>query len=200
MSFEEFRAQFAEGRCHHVVVGGFLDDEGAAALRTQVDAAPFAPYDQPDRGRYEHTRALELPALFDELRAIAEQLVERPLEVAHARWLRLRHRDYQLIKDDARDRPVAPAHLELTLDFSAITTGQAEVIYTDGLESWVVPQLPGAIAIVLREPWLFRYARYLPAAVGDAVVHRLCLSLSYLIVPDAPNASKVPAENSAGPG
>lgn len=197
MSFEEFRAQFADGRCHHVVVGGFLDDEAAAVLRAQVDAAPFAPYDQPDRGRYEHNRDLGIPTLFDDLRAIAEQLVERPLRVEHVRWLRLRHRDYQLIKDDARDRPVATAHLELTLDFSALTTGQAEVIYTDGMESWVVPQLPGAIAIVQREPWLFRYARYLTAGVGDAVVHRLCLSLSY---PAPPERLELPGENPTGPG
>jgi len=42
-----------------------------------------------------------------------------------------------------------------------------------------VPQVPGAIAIVEREPWLYRYARYLNLGVGDAVVDRLRLSLSY---------------------
>ena len=179
MSYDEFRAQFADGRCHHVVVAGFLDEPAAAPLRAQVSAAGLARYDEPDRGHYEHNRELAIPPLFDDLRAIAEELVQRPLHLDHACWLRLRHRDYQLIKDDARDRPIADTHLELTLDHSALATGQAELVYTDGQESWVVPQVPGAIAIVEREPWLYRYARYLNLGVGDAVVDRLRLSLSY---------------------
>ncbi len=179
MSYDEFRAQFAEGRCHHVVVAGFLDDEAAAPLRAQVNAAGLTVFHEPDRGRYEHNRELAIAPLFDELRAIVEELVQRPLRVDHACWLRLRHRDYQLIKDDARDRPLADTHVELTLDLSALATGQAELVYTDGLESWVVPQLPGAVSVVEREPWLYRYARYLNVGVGDAVVERLRLSLSY---------------------
>jgi hypothetical protein len=174
---DEIRAQFAEGRCHHVVLGGFLDEAAAAALREQVNSATFTAYSAPDRGHYEHNHELVIRALFDELRAVAEQLAGRPLRLDHARWLRLKHRSYQLIKDDARDRPVTP-HLELTLDFSAAATGQAEIVYTDGHESWVVPQLPGAISIVEREPWLYRYASYLNHEVQDAVVHRLRLLLS----------------------
>lgn len=177
------RAQFRDGRCQHVVVAGFLTPPAATDLRAQIDAAPFTSFDVPDRGHYEHTRALAIPTLFDELRAIAEQVTERTLRLDHARWLRFRHRDYQLIKDDAADRPVLGPHIELTLDVSAVTTGQAELIYTDGHESWVVPQVAGAIAIVEREPWLFRYARYLNLHAAGAVIHRLRLSLSTLDTP-----------------
>jgi len=179
MSYDELRPQFAEGRCHHVVAAGFLAEPAAALLRAQVSAAGLTLHDEPDRGHYELNRELAIPSLFEDLRAIAEELVQRPLRLERACWLRLRHRDYQLIKDDARDRPIADTHLELTLDHSALATGQAELVYTDGQESWVVPQVPGAIAIVEREPWLFRYARYLNVGVGDAVVDRLRLSLSY---------------------
>lgn len=186
---DELRAGFADGRCHHVVVGGFLTEPAAAPLREQVNAAGFARYDEPDRGRYEHNHELAIPSLFDELRTIAEMLVQRPLRLDHACWLRLRHRDYQLIKDDARDRPIAATHIELTLDFSALATNQAELVYTDGHESWVVPQLPGALSIVEREPWLFRYARYLNVDVKDGVVHRLRLLLSDLEHPGDPAAA-----------
>lgn len=174
---DEMRAQFREARCHHVLVAGFLTPETAAELRAQIDAAPFTLFDVPDRGRYEHTRELALPALFGDLIPIAERVAGRSLWIEQVRWLRLRHRDYQLIKDDATDRPLTGTHIELTLDVSAITSGQAELVYTDGHESWVVPQVAGAIAIVEREPWLFRYARYVNHAVGDAVIHRLRLSL-----------------------
>lgn len=178
----EIRAQFRESRCHHVVVAGFLTPETARELRTQIDAAPFTRFDIPDRGHYEHTDELALPALFGDLRAIAERITERALRLDQVRWLRLRHRDYQLLKDDASERP-STSHVELTLDVSASTTGQAELVYTDGHESWVVPQVAGALAIVLREPWLYRYARYLNHGVGAAVIHRLRLSLSPLDPP-----------------
>ncbi len=175
---DEIRAQFADGRCHHVVMGGFLDEAAAAALREQVNASTFTAYHQPDRGHYEHNHELVMPALFDDLRAIAEQLAQGPLRIDQARWLRMKHRSYQLIKDDARDRPVVSPHLELTLDFSAVATGQGELVYTDGNETWVVPQVPGAISIVERELWLYRYASYLNLEVEGAVVHRLRLLLS----------------------
>jgi hypothetical protein len=180
MTLDALRAQFASGRCHLIVVPEVLDAAGAASLRDQVDAAGLARYDEPDRGRYERNLALTAPELFDQLRGLGEQLVQRPLRVHHASWRRLRHRDYQLIKDDGRDRPLPGAHVEVTLDFSARATGQAEIVYSDGVASWVVPQLPGAVAVVEREPWLFRYARYLNLAVGEAIVHRLHLALAFV--------------------
>ena len=72
---DEIRAQFADGRCHHVVAGGFLAEPAAAQLREQVNTAGFARYEQPDRGRYEHNHELAIPSLFDDLRSIAETLV-----------------------------------------------------------------------------------------------------------------------------
>ena len=175
---DEIRAHYSSARCHHATLGGFLDDAASASLRQRVNAAGFTLYDQPDRGRYEHNHDLAMPALFADVRAVAEQLVLHPLRLDHARWLRHHHRDYQLLKDDARDRPVAATHLEVTLDFSAVATGQAELVYTDGHETWVVPQIPGSLSVVERAPWLFRYARYLNREVQDAVVHRLRLLLS----------------------
>jgi hypothetical protein len=67
--------------------------------------------------------------------------------------------------------------VELLYDFSPAMLGTGEVIYTDGHESWFVPQIPGVIALVEREAWLYRHARYLDHAVGDAVVYRLRLTL-----------------------
>ena len=113
----------------------------------------------------------------DELRALAEQVVERPLALERAVWQRLRHRDYMLMKGDAKSRFAAP-NIEVTLDFSTAATEGAELVYTDGYESWVVIQDPGSVAIVEREPWLYRYDRYLNMAVGDKVVHRLRLTLT----------------------
>ncbi len=175
---DEIRGYYSAARCHHATLAGFLDEAAAASLRDQVTTASFTVYDQPDRGRYEHNHELAIPALFDAVRAVAEELVQGPLRLDHARWLRHHHRDYQLIKDDARDRPVAGPHLEVTLDFSALATNQAELVYTDGHESWVVPQIPGSLSIVEREPWLVRYTRYLNLEVQNAVVHRLRLLLS----------------------
>jgi hypothetical protein len=161
------------------VVAGF-HAEHAPELRAQVDAARFTVFDQPDRGRYEVNRDLAIPGLFDELRAIGEHVTGRSLRCADARWIRMRHRDYQLIKDDAEDRPIRAAHVEITFDLSLQITGAAEIVYTDGHESWVVPQVPSAVSVVAREPWLFRYQRYLNVELANAVVHRLRLSLSYV--------------------
>ena len=176
---DALRAQFRDGRCRHLVLPAVLAEDRAAPLRARLDAAGFAAVYEPDRGRYELNRELVDQPLFDELRALAEQLVERPLRDGPARWLRLRHRDYGLIKGDARDRAVAAEHLELTLDFSASTTEQAEIVYTDGHESWIVPQRPGSLAVVERPGWLFRYERYLNRHVEAAVLHRLRLSLPF---------------------
>jgi hypothetical protein len=175
MNLDELRTAFRAERCHYVTVPGVLVD--TTKLREEIDRAPFTIFDEPDRGRYEITDDIAVPAMFDELRGLAEQLVERPLTLHRAVWQRLRHRDYMLIKGDAADRLAAP-HVELTLDLSAAATGGAELVYTDGLESWGVAQEPGSVTIVEREPWLFRYDRYLDIAVGDKLVHRLRLILT----------------------
>ena len=177
MTVDELRTTFRATRCHYLVVPGVFAGTAAAKLRADVDALPFEVFDVPDRGHYETTADVTIAAVFDELRALAEQVIERPLAVTRARWQRLRHRDYMLMKGDAKDRFDGP-NIEVTLDFSSAATGGAELVYTDGYESWVVIQEPGSVAIVEREPWLYRYDRYLNLAVGDKVVHRLRLTLT----------------------
>ncbi len=177
MSVEDLRTAFRASKCHYLAVPDVLSANATAKLRADVDAVPFTMFDEPDRGHYEINADLVIPSVFDELRALAEQVVERPLALARARWQRLRHRDFMLMKGDAKDRLATP-HVEVTLDLSAAATAGAELVYTDGYESWVVLQEPGSVAIVEREPWLYRYDRYLNIAVADKVVHRLRLTLT----------------------
>jgi len=149
----------------------------AVVMRVQVDEVGFEWFDEPDRGRFEHNRELAAPELFEELRELAELIVERPVQLGPTRWVRLGRGDYALIKADAKARAADRRYVELTLDFSARATGQAEIIYTDGVESWVVGQLPGSVAIVEREPWLYRYERYLDHRVANGVIYRLGVAL-----------------------
>ena len=171
---DALRAQFRAGRCQHALLAGFAID--LAALRAQVDASGWTAFDEPDRGRYEYNRTLVDDELFAGLCATAETITERRLRVERAVWLRFRHRAYQLSKDDARER-IASAHVEVLYDFSPAMLGKGDVIYTDGRESWHVPQVPTLLAIVAREPWLYRYARYLDHTIGDALVYRLRMTL-----------------------
>jgi len=175
-SIKVVRARFREGRCHHVVMPELVAEDRTAAMRAQLDEVGFAPFYEPDRGRYEINRELAAPELFEELRELVEHIVERPVQVGPAHWLRLRHRDYALLKGDAKTR--APGkHIEVTLDFSERATEQAEIVYTDGGESWVVSQLPGSLAVVERDTWLYRYERYLDHRVTDGSIYRLRLAL-----------------------
>jgi hypothetical protein len=171
------RARFRDGRCHHVVMPELVAEPRAAALRAHVDEAGFERFDEPDRGRYEHNPELAVPELFEELRELAELIVERPVQVGPTRWVRLGRGDYALIKADAKARAAERRYVELTLDFSARATGQAEIVYTDGVASWVVVQEPGSVAVVEREPWLYRYDRYLDHRVADGVIYRLRVAL-----------------------
>lgn len=179
MSVDELRTAFRAAALHHVVIPEVLTPPRRAALRAELDGAGFVAFDEPDRGRGEVNRAFVAPALFDELRAVAEAIVERPLGPASPRWLRLRHRDYALMKGDARDRAIVGDHVELTLELSAAATGQGEIVYSDGQAEWVVAPPPGGLAVVARTDGVFRYDRYLSVAVGDAVLHRLRLALPY---------------------
>lgn len=177
MSIDALRAMFQATRFRHVLVPGVFPEEAAASLREELGGSELAVFDEPDRGRYEFATEPAVPTLFEDMRGLAQQVLGRPLVVARATWLRLRHRDYLLLKGDAGTR-MSTEHVELTLDFSAEATGSGEMIYTDGYESWPVPQEPGSVTIALREPWVFRYDRYLPHTVGDKLVHRLRLLLT----------------------
>jgi hypothetical protein len=114
--------------------------------------------------------------LFERLRQLAELVSGKALTDGAARWLKRAHGDYALIADDNVERVTAP-HVELTLDFSEVTTDQAEVVYSDGNESFVVPQWPRSLALVERTATLYRYERYLNQLVGDGEVFRLRLLL-----------------------
>lgn len=176
VDIEVVRARFREGRCHHVVMPALVAEDRAAPMRAHLDEIGFASFYEPDRGRYEINRELAAPELFEELRELVEHIVLHPVQVGPAHWLRLRHRDYSLIKGDANTR--APGkHLEVTLDFSSRTTEQAEIVYTDGGQSWVVLQLPGSMAVVERDTWLYRYERYVDHRVADGSIYRLRLAL-----------------------
>jgi hypothetical protein len=151
-----------------------------AALRSSVADLPMVTLAVADRGRYRHGDEPRAPGLVAELRELAEQTAELRLEAAGLRWLRLAHGDYALTKDDhhqARAGRPEGTHLELLLDFSATSTGEAEIVYTDGTCQLAVPQLAGSVALVERRPGIYRYQRYLTHRVGDAEVWRLQLAL-----------------------
>ena len=159
-----------------VVVPDVIDEKIAAELRSRA-AAQVRPFCVADRGRY-HTGAASVDgALFEALRALAERVAGRPLVLAAAFWWRFAHGDYQLLRGDAVARLSPARHIELTLDFSSVETGQAEIVYTDGRESFFIPQIPLSAALVQRVDALYRYERYLNHHVGEAEVWRLRLSL-----------------------
>lgn len=177
LDVDALRARFREDRCHHVVIPDLVAELLAAPMRAQLDEVGLEPVYEPDRGCYEINRELAAPELFEELRELVEPIVERPVQIGAAHWLRLGHRDYALLKADAKSRLASGKHIEVTLDFSSHATGQAEIVYTDGAASWVVPQQPGSVAIVERDARLFRYERYLDHRVAQRKIYRLRLAL-----------------------
>jgi hypothetical protein len=179
---ETFRRQFRDSRPRFAMVPMLLTPESMEVLRTRVRAAGWRPFLLADRGRYEVNDMLVDEELFEPLRQFAERITESRLQVGEpARWLRLRHGDYALIRDDSFHlRAQPPRHLELTLDFSEDEHDQAHIVYTDGQQGWIVPQSPGTLALFERAGGFFRYDRYLPHTVGDAEVHRLRLPLHFV--------------------
>jgi hypothetical protein len=172
-----YRTAYRECLIPSVVLPGALSGPAAAALREQLAEAGVQPYWVADRGRYEMNDTLEAPELFESLRELAEHLAGAHFTVESARWLRLRRGSYALLRDDA---PLAERHLELTLDLSAGSSGEAEVIYTHrGQIFFAAPQQPGALALVERGPTVRRYDRYLTHCVGDAEIVRLRMALRF---------------------
>jgi hypothetical protein len=168
--FDETVARRQLRQTRSLVAPAFLDPETASALRNRA----FLPFWIADRGRYHQAEEVDAP-LFDRLRAWAESLAETPLEAADHQWLRLRHGDYQLTRDDSVRR-ISGRHYELVLDFSERATGQAEIVYGERLR---LPQLPLSLALVERDDSQYRYQRYLNHQVGEAEVFRLRLSLRF---------------------
>ena len=175
---ETFRTMYRGERFPFAVLPELLLADGAAELRARAETAGLEPFFVADRGRYHANQTLRDEPLFDELRQIAAAVVEAPLVVGAARWLRLERGDYSLIRGDQASRSEPARHLELTLDFSEAPSDQAEIVYSDGAESIVVPQWPGALALVDKPPTLYRYERYLTHQVQLAI-YRLRLILRY---------------------
>lgn len=172
-----YRAAYRECLIPSVVLPGALSEPTTAAIREQVVEAGFQPFWVADRGRYEMNDTLEAPELFDSLREIAEHLAGAHFTVELARWLRLRRGSYALLRDDAAQ---TERHLELTLDLSAGSCGEAEVIYTHrGQIFFAAPQQPGTMTLVERGPTVRRYDRYLTHRVGDAEIVRLRMALRF---------------------
>lgn len=167
---------YRAGRIPGAVLPAALEPATAAGLRTRLSSAGFTPFWVADRGRFAANDTLEDRALFEHLRDVAEEISAERLELEGFCWLLLRRGDYALLK---HGRPPARRSLELTLDFSAASTGEAEIVYGDGRERlFVVPQLAEGLALVERGPEASRYERYLTARVGDARVFRLRLVLA----------------------
>lgn len=174
---ETFRELYRTKR--HVMVPALLDAAVAQQLRAAL-AEAVAPYYLADRGRYHVSKGPADEPLFSSLIGFAETIVGEPLGRLAHRWLRFRHGDYQLTHGDHADAAAQGRHLELTLDFSARESDQAETVYTDGTSAaFIVPQLPLSLALVERRDSLYRYDRYLNHLIGDAEVWRLRLSLSF---------------------
>lgn len=172
----EVRGSYRAQPWARVLVPDVIDERIAAALRARA-AAQVRPFCVADRGKY-HTGAASIDGtLFEELRALGERVAECPLVLAAALWWRFAHGDYQLLRGDAVARISPARHVELTLDFSSVETDQAEIVYTDGTESFCIPQIPLSVTFVQRVDALYRYERYLNHHVGEAEVWRLRLSL-----------------------
>ena len=146
--------------------------ENLPALRARLHDAGLTRYDLADRGRFEHNDLLVVPDLFDRL----VQLTRRPLTVLRARWLVFRRGDYSLTRGDALSR-LPGDHVELTFDLSPASSGEAQVVYTDGASSVYVPQTAGQVSVVARDEGIYRWERYLGLRMGEAVVYRLRLTL-----------------------
>jgi hypothetical protein len=173
------RQIYRAARLPFVVIPEAIDPSVSERLRAEVEPT-LVPFSSIDRGRYLLSEAPIDAELGEELRQLAAALVGAPLELAGVRWLRFGHGDYSLMRDDQATRQTG-RRLELTCDLSAgaAATEEGQIVYTDGKETIVLPQWPGAVALVDKPPSLYRYERYLTHTVGDRQIYRLRLLLQY---------------------
>jgi hypothetical protein len=166
---------------------GVMTPARAAALRAHVDPL-LGPFHVPDRGRY---LVAELgaevgpgagvgpePELVAALASFAAtQLGLAGARVVTIRATRLAHGDYALTKDD--QRRWQPDHdLDLTLDFSAGDSEEAQVVYHTAEVQTVCAQRAGsAILADRRGGGTVRWERYLNQRVGEAQIYRLRVAL-----------------------
>jgi hypothetical protein len=156
----------------------WADDRLLETVRAAVAEARLQPFDLANRGKYRHA-AVDLD---DEPRKVLEdwasEVVGRSLAAVDAVAVALGQSDYSLTRDDAVWLTRTHASHEMTLDLSASSSGEAEVVYTHrGLAFFTVPQRPRQWALVARAPTVERYDRYLTHRVGDLVVTRLRVAL-----------------------
>jgi hypothetical protein len=176
-TLDGFRALYRGARPPFALLPDALEPAAAAELRARVDAG-LEPFYLADRGRYQINRTIADAPLYQRLRQIAARVVEAPLTVGAAHWLRFGHGDYSLLGSD-RGAGERRRQLELTCDFSSASTDQAQIVYLDGAQSLVVPQWAGSLVLVDKPPTMRRYERYLTHAVGTQAVYRLRLLLDY---------------------
>jgi hypothetical protein len=174
-----FREMFRADAQKRAVLPSVFDPYGARLLRECLAEAGMTPFHVADRGRYHVNLEYEDAHVFDELRGLAERVVDEPLTPLAHRWLRFSPGDYQLIRGDVVERAARGRHLELTLDFSSRETGLGEMVYSDGRDSFAIPQWPLAVALVERGDSLYRYDRYLNHTMGAVEIWRLRLSLGF---------------------
>jgi hypothetical protein len=176
-TLDGFRALYRAARPPFALLPDAVEPQAAAELRARVEPG-FEPFYVADRGRYSIHRTFADAALYERLRQIAARVVEAPLTVGAARWLRFAHGDYSLMRDDRADR-TGRRQLEVTCDFSSASSDHGQIVYLDGAASLVVPQWAGSLTLVDKPPTMFRYHRYLTHAVGAQLIYRLRLLLHY---------------------
>lgn len=159
-----------------VLLGELVSESIAAGLREKVRPG-LARFWIADRGRYDVDETLREPELFSSLAELASAIVDTPLAPARARWLRFRHGDYALVKEDSRRWAGLDHHVEVVLDFSAAKSQDAQIVYSGKDGAFWMPQQPLGGAVVDRRQPMSRYDRYLTYRVGEAEVFRLSLVL-----------------------
>ena len=151
---------------HILMLPGACDPSRAPRVR-------FKRFDLANRGKYEFA---ELP-FSPELHRFVEALTGVQLKPAWTRLYRFRRGGYSLFFDDAHSR--VEAGVEITLDLSREMRGPPAIYQSGPTQRLEVPQAPGLVAVVERNPAMFRYDRYLPAEVGRASVLRLRAAFEY---------------------
>jgi hypothetical protein len=148
----------------------------AATVRAAADAH-FSRYDFAPKGRYDRIEHAPHPGLDEPLVTLAQNAFGEPFTVGDARFVRLGHRDYSLLWDDATAR-FSERFVEAVIDLSDGETGEAEIHYCAGDRPFfVAPQLPGSVILVERMPGVLRWQRYLGHRVGAKKVYRLFVEL-----------------------
>ncbi|MBA3464878.1 MAG: hypothetical protein H0T46_33400 [Deltaproteobacteria bacterium] len=139
-----------------------------------IPAVAFQRYTFVDRGSYEFADDVPPPP---GLTQIASELTDRDLRVLSTRLLRLVPGDYLLAHHDSMHDD---HQVEVVLDLSHAPTPGAEVRYRRGRGAvfFVVPSMPGAAAIVERDPTTQAYHTYISKLHPDASVLRLVMRLT----------------------